>query len=173
MITITIPKNDVIDFLKSRNYTNEAALLEYIQSSDFCQMAIGVIRNERETTSAVGTMSALQDLRITVCKALNISENDMQSKRRFREVTDARKIYCYIAWKYTLASFKLIGKTIGKDHSTVIHAKNECMILGDKEFVNNVKYVEKMVGIQYSPVIRMNKDIYNMHKVKKGSSFQN
>lgn len=55
-------------------------------------------------------------------KKTGISIYDIRSKTRKKEVVHARYIICWLAYRYSNLSLNRIGKIIGKDHSTVLHA---------------------------------------------------
>ncbi len=57
-----------------------------------------------------------------VCDALGIKLQDIKSKKRTKEISNARKIAMYIAKKLTSMSLTEIGNAFGKDHATVIYA---------------------------------------------------
>ena len=46
---------------------------------------------------------------------------DITTKTRKREYVEARGIYFYLTRQYTRMSLSSIGKTMGRDHSTVLH----------------------------------------------------
>tara|TARA_R100001460_G_scaffold76148_1_gene117241 strand:- start:123 stop:518 length:396 start_codon:yes stop_codon:yes gene_type:complete len=46
---------------------------------------------------------------------------DITTKTRKREYVEARGIYYYLTRQYTRMSLSSIGKTMGRDHSTVLH----------------------------------------------------
>ena len=57
---------------------------------------------------------------------------NLKTKSRKREVVWARNIYFYFAKKHTKASLDKIGKTVDKDHATVLH--------GIKRYHDNIIY---------------------------------
>jgi len=58
-----------------------------------------------------------------VCEALGIKVQDIKSKKRTKEIANARKIAMYITKKLTNLSLAEIGSAFGgKDHATVIYA---------------------------------------------------
>ena len=60
-----------------------------------------------------------------ICRVSGISESDMRSKTRRREVAVARQVFFYYARKNTGHSLKKIGEFIGGfDHATVLHSVN-------------------------------------------------
>ncbi|MCS7215067.1 MAG: chromosomal replication initiator protein DnaA [Thermodesulfovibrio sp.] len=58
-----------------------------------------------------------------VCEALGLKIQDIKSKKRTKEISNARKLAMYIAKKLTNLSLTEIGSAFGgKDHATVIYA---------------------------------------------------
>lgn len=69
-----------------------------------------------------------------------------QSRKRTRELVTARQVYCYLMCKNTSMPLEIIGKSINKDHATVIHAKRKIVDL--MEFDKTLAFdVEKMQSI--------------------------
>ena len=70
----------------------------------------------------------LERILITVCNYLEVSVEDVKSGKRQREVCTARHLYCFLSTKafggYTLVR---IGKEIGRDHASVLHAKRKIL----------------------------------------------
>ncbi|MDI1471822.1 MAG: chromosomal replication initiator protein DnaA [Thermodesulfovibrio sp.] len=59
----------------------------------------------------------------TVCESLGIKMQDIKSKKRTKEISNARKLAMYITKKLTNLSLSEIGNAFGgKDHATVIYA---------------------------------------------------
>ncbi len=56
-----------------------------------------------------------------VARTYNISESDILSNRRTASLVLARQVAMYIARETTDLSFKAIGESFGKDHTTVLH----------------------------------------------------
>lgn len=57
-----------------------------------------------------------------VARTYNVTENDILSNRRTAELAIARQISMYIARETTELSYKAIGESFGKDHSTVLYS---------------------------------------------------
>jgi chromosomal replication initiator protein len=55
-----------------------------------------------------------------VCKCYSLSEEDLRSKSRKRDVVLARNTAFYLARKHTEMSLKSIGERLGRKHSTVL-----------------------------------------------------
>lgn len=69
-----------------------------------------------------------------VCEALGIKVQDIKSKKRTKEIANARKIAMYIAKKLTNLSLAEIGNAFGgKDHATVIYACKQIEKEKDKD----------------------------------------
>ena len=60
-----------------------------------------------------------------VAMAHDLTVGDLCSQRRSRDVTVPRQIAMYLCREMTDASLLKIGKSFGRDHSTVIHAHKE------------------------------------------------
>ena len=54
-------------------------------------------------------------------KVTKITAQQLGQKHRHRNVTEARKMYCYFVKQKMNLSLKEIGDTIARDHTTVIH----------------------------------------------------
>ena len=70
---------------------------------------------------------------------------DIMEKSRFRHIVDARRIYSYILYK-SGHGYTEIGKTLNKDHATIIHYLRHFKIHIEqsevlKENLNQIKYV--------------------------------
>lgn len=78
-----------------------------------------------------------------VCESYEISEKELKSKRRFRELVEARQICQYVMHKvYGIPSAKT-GLEFGKDHATVLYS---CQSIAgymeyDKDFRNKVNNI--------------------------------
>lgn len=70
-----------------------------------------------------------------VAHTYNVSESDILSNRRTAELVLARQVAMYIARETTDLSYKAIGESFGKDHSTVLYNVNKIEdFLTDKPF---------------------------------------
>ncbi|MBB3187042.1 chromosomal replication initiator protein DnaA [Microbacter margulisiae] len=71
----------------------------------------------------------IEHIRDVVCDHFGLKIEDMLSKRRDRQLAQARQIAMYLAKNYTQHSLSAIGASIGKrDHATVLHA---CKVVSD------------------------------------------
>ncbi|MBR7131941.1 MAG: chromosomal replication initiator protein DnaA [Clostridia bacterium] len=60
-----------------------------------------------------------------VARTYNVSESDILSNRKTANLVLARQVAMYIARETTALSFKAIGESFGKDHTTVLHNVNK------------------------------------------------
>ena len=70
-----------------------------------------------------------------------IGADDIKSRRRTNAIIFARQIYCYLARTMTLNSHPQIGLSIGRDHTTIMHAVSrveEELAKGNESFVEAV-----------------------------------
>lgn len=73
---------------------------------------------------------AFEDIVQTVSLATGVQVSQMLSKSRKREKTIARHFVCYYACYKNLGSLAWIGKRLGgRDHSTVIHGRDNIVDL--------------------------------------------
>ena len=94
---------------------------------------------EARAVTPEGIMSA-------VCKYFNVSEGDILSSRRNREIATARQVAMYLTRELTQLSTTRIGDFFGgRDHTTVMHAcdKIEELLQTDEEIR---RAVEKLSG---------------------------
>ena len=78
-----------------------------------------------------------------VSEATNISEEQIISKCRLKEVALARHLYFYTACKETSKSLNIIGKFVNRNHATVIYGNNK--ITYELEYYPEIsKYVKSI-----------------------------
>jgi len=84
-----------------------------------------------------------------VCDYFNISNSELCSKNRTKDLAYSRQIAMYLARELTNASLPKIGSSFGgRDHTTVMHAcdKIKALLIDDQEtksivnvLVSNIK----------------------------------
>ena len=57
-----------------------------------------------------------------IYKQMHVSRKDIVSKKRDRKLVEARQMFCLLARKHTIESSVDIGKTINRDHATVLYS---------------------------------------------------
>ena len=75
-----------------------------------------------------------------VAKTYNVSEEDILSNRRTAQLVLARQVAMYISRETTDLSFKSIGESFGKDHSTVLYNVSRI-----EEFLRDKPYQKALV----------------------------
>ena len=75
-----------------------------------------------------------------VAKTYNVSEEDILSNRKTAQLVLARQVAMYISRKTTDLSFKSIGESFGKDHSTVLYNVSRI-----EEFLRDKPYQKALV----------------------------
>lgn len=76
-----------------------------------------------------------------VARSYNVSENDILSNKRTKNLVLARQVAMFIARETTDLSYKAIGECFGKDHTTVLYNVNQVdKFLKDKPYEKNLVY---------------------------------
>ena len=75
-----------------------------------------------------------------VAKTYNVSESDILSNRRTSALVLARQVAMYIARETTNLSYKAIGESFGKDHTTVLYNVNRI-----ENFLKDKPYEKELV----------------------------
>ncbi|MGN0452014.1 MAG: chromosomal replication initiator protein DnaA [Acutalibacteraceae bacterium] len=75
-----------------------------------------------------------------VAKTYNVSESDILSNRRTSALALARQVAMYIARETTNLSYKAIGESFGKDHTTVLYNVNRI-----ESFLKDKPYEKELV----------------------------
>lgn len=75
-----------------------------------------------------------------VAKTYNVSESDILSNRRTAKLVLARQVAMYISRETTDLSYKAIGESFGKDHTTVLYNVNKI-----EEFLRDKPYQKELV----------------------------
>ena len=105
--------------------------------------------------TAVGRLVQLQpktfnpnDILMTVCQHMNISERVITARSRNREAVRARNMVMYLVKKYTDCSMVEIGKMVHRDHATVAHSLNtmEDLMSYDAVLRQEVASIERTLG---------------------------
>jgi len=75
-----------------------------------------------------------------VARTYNVSENDILSNRKTANLVLARQVAMYISRETTELSYKAIGESFGKDHTTVLYNVNKI-----EEFLKTRPYEKELV----------------------------
>jgi len=92
---------------------------------------------------------SIEDIQTMVCKYYNVSYDALLSKRRIREIVQARQITMYLAKKFTRSSLKAIGAHFsGKDHTTVIHSCQTVQNMIETDTAYRERFLELQQKVQ-------------------------
>ncbi|ANS04609.1 hypothetical protein [uncultured Mediterranean phage] len=69
----------------------------------------------------IHTPISLKHIREKVCEHYEIEIKELFNERRDKNLVSARRDFCHLATKHTEHSKVIIGRAMGKDHTTVIH----------------------------------------------------
>lgn len=75
-----------------------------------------------------------------VARSYNVSENDILSSRKTAQLALARQVAMYIARETTDLSYKMIGESFGRDHTTVLYNVNKI-----EKFLEDKPYEKEMI----------------------------
>ncbi len=82
----------------------------------------------------------IEKIIVEVAKTYNVSESDILSNRRTSTLALARQVAMYIARETTNLSYKAIGESFGKDHTTVLYNVNRI-----ENFLKDRPYEKELV----------------------------
>ena len=84
---------------------------------------------------------AKEDVLKNVCRVFELTEKELRSRRRFRNVVDAKTALCYVLHRKNKYTSTSVGLFINLDHATILHhcRKAEQLIETDKEFLEKIK----------------------------------
>jgi len=104
----------------------------------------------KDSTPGESSKSKMSQDRIIdiVCEHFNINKGDLVGRRRNKDIVAPRQICIYLMWSQLSVPLINIGEFFGRDHTTIIHARDKIMDLvkTDKqmkktinELVNKIK----------------------------------
>nr|WP_317357472.1 chromosomal replication initiator protein DnaA [uncultured Tyzzerella sp.] len=145
-LNISIPK-EVSQFIAKSVKSNirelEGALTRVIAYSNLTGVSLSIELAEnalkdiiQDKDCSLSTETILE----AVSSHFNVRIEEIKSKKRNQPITNARQVYMYLTRDLLNESLLNIGKTISRDHSTVIHGieKIEEKIKKDKNFETSI-----------------------------------
>ena len=124
---------EVIEYIAELSTTNvremEGFLSRTVFYSNSLKEDIVTISSAREALKNIAT----QDTEIIdatkiidiVCRFYNIKKEDVLARKRTKNIAEARQIAMYLITEYISMPLESVGNIFGKDHATVIYAKNK------------------------------------------------
>ncbi|HEX2787128.1 MAG TPA: chromosomal replication initiator protein DnaA [Ignavibacteria bacterium] len=148
--------DDIINFLatnvKDSIRTIEGCIAGMIAESTFIYKGeITLDIAEKVVNRVVGVAKrnkhvTLENILDVVSDYYSIQKRDILSKKRTKEIAQARQIAMFLAKEYTDMTLQLIGSFFnGKDHATVLYAVNTInkQIKADKKFAAQISHVKE------------------------------
>lgn len=146
---------DVVDYIAENVTDNirnlEGSLVSLMAQSTINQKSINISLAKQVVSNIVPLVEkkiSTQGIRDTVCEYFHISNDDLASPSRKREVVQARQIAMYLAKTHTKDSLNTIGAAIGRrNHATVLHACKTVQDLmdTDKSFRYSMDEIERKI----------------------------
>jgi Bacterial dnaA protein helix-turn-helix len=93
------------------------------------------------------TRLRMRIIRRMVCQAFDISREAIMSTRRTHDIVRPRQVYSYLVTRLTRASTPMIARSLGQDHTTIIHAvrKIELRVNADHDFGVRINQLERRI----------------------------
>ena len=124
---------DVIEYIAEVATSNiremEGFLSRTVFYSSLLKEDIVTIESAREALKNIAvqaeeTIDATKIIDI-VCKFYNIKKEEILARKRTKNVAEARQIAMYLITEFLSIPLEAVGNIFGKDHATVIYAKNK------------------------------------------------
>jgi hypothetical protein len=90
-----------------------------------------------------------------VCLVCNVTEKDLKSKKRHRNIVDSRVLYVFLLNKYTSYNKSRMGMFINRDHATVIY------YLKNHERFIDTDFEYKMMYNQCEALVKEKMNLYD------------
>lgn len=126
---------EVIEYIAEVATTNiremEGFLSRTVFYSNLLKEDVVTIDSAREALKNIAkqddeTVDATRIIEV-VCKFFNIKKEDMLARKRTKNIAEARQIAMYLITEMINIPLEAVGNIFGKDHSTVIYAKNKVL----------------------------------------------
>ena len=100
-----------------------------------------------------------------VCEVFGVNAEDARSRARYRAVTIARHAYCLLCSSLdSMTTLAGIGKTINRDHSTVIHSIKKCNDLRETDITFAAMFQECIYKLSESSENKKLNSFYRYNK---------
>lgn len=146
---------DVIEYIAGAQSTNIRELEEMLTRTVFYSEIQGKSIVTLDTAKEVLKDIAFQDeseidagyIIEHVCKFYNLKKDELLSRKRTKEIALARQVAMYLILDILGLPQDAIGNIFGKNHSTVIYARDTIleMIKKDKKFATNIEDLKAMI----------------------------
>ena len=100
-----------------------------------------------------------------VCEVFGVDPKDARSRCRYRAITIARHAYCLLCSSLdSMTTLAGIGKTINRDHSTVIHSIKKCNDLRETDITFAAMFQECIYKLSESSENKKLNSFYRYNK---------
>lgn len=146
--------DEIVDFLAENIKANireiEGAISSFIANATLLGRP-ATISLAREVLKAYVSFRQREITAEDICRIVytffNVTEEDFFSKKRSREIVQARQVSMYLCKKHTNLSLKSIGEALMRDHATVVHAIKTVsnLLETDRGLSAHVEQIEKQI----------------------------
>lgn len=88
-----------------------------------------VLEKEGEPVETSNERITQEKIISSVCKFFTIDKRDLTGRKRNKEIVEPRQICIYLMWSLLAIPLATIGQIFGRDHTTIIHARDKIMEL--------------------------------------------
>lgn len=146
---------EVIEYIAERPTTSVREMEGYLQRVVFFSNL-----NSQGIITKSMAVEALKDIKVedaetvdatkiieTVCKFYGIKKDEILAKKRTKNVAEARQIAMYLIAEFISMPLEAIGNIFGRDHATVIYAKNKISeeIQENKNLLRDINDLKQMI----------------------------
>lgn len=145
--------NFIVKHAKDNVRDLEGALTSLMANAIYCNEEISMELAEKVLSQTVGVEERkinVPEILAAVSRYYNIEESDIVSRKRKRDIVQARQVVMYLAKELTDASLAAIGAEMGgRDHSTVIYADRAIRDLldTDTKFQAELKEIRELLEV--------------------------
>ena len=124
---------EVIEYIADVSTTNIRTMEGYLSRtvfySNLLKEDIVTLETAREALKDIATTSeeSIDATKIIdiVCKFYNVKKEELLARKRTKAIAEARQIAMYLITEFLNIPLESVGNIFGKDHATVIYAKNK------------------------------------------------
>ncbi len=100
-----------------------------------------VLEKECEQCVVSGAKITQERIINAVCDYFTIDQKDLTGRKRNKEIVEPRQICIYLMWSQLAIPLATIGQIFGRDHTTIIHARDKIM-----ELLKTNKQIKKIIN---------------------------
>jgi chromosomal replication initiator protein len=120
---------DVVEYIAHRDQSNirelEGALNKILMMAQLYNRRLNLALAMEALTDGAGSqrrqVTSAADVVEAVCQHFGVSEKDLRGRARTRDIAHPRQVAMHLLREETEISLEEIGRTLGRDHTTVMH----------------------------------------------------